>query len=216
MMGAGVSVLIPAFNAERFLAEAIGSALSQDSVREVIVVDDGSSDGTAQAARSFAGITVVQRANGGIGAARNTAVAHADGDLFAFLDADDVWPDGRMAALKATLEREPTADAVFGRAVEFGEGRQEAEPASAQLAGTMLIRRAAYERVGGFREDVKVGEFVDWWARAQDAGLRAVFIDAIVLRRRIHTTNTGIVQASSRQDYARVLRAALQRRRGVS
>jgi hypothetical protein len=80
----------------------------------------------------------------------------------------------------------------------------------------MLIRRPAFDRVGPFREDVKVGEFVDWWARAEDLGLRHATVPGLVLRRRIHDTNTGIVQAGSRQDYVRVLRAALERRRGAS
>jgi GT2 family glycosyltransferase len=80
----------------------------------------------------------------------------------------------------------------------------------------MLIRRPAFDRVGLFDETLRVGEFIEWWARAQDAGLRVVTVPEVVLRRRIHATNTGIVRADSRVDYTRALRAALQRRRGTS
>lgn len=212
-MNAGlVSVVIPAFNVERFVGEAIESALAQGpAVREVIVVDDGSSDATAEVAEAIPGVTLLRRENGGIGAARNTGVAGASGELLAFLDADDVWPEGRLTRMVQRLDA--GTDAVFGKVIEFSAGRPEGEPASARLASTMLIRRFVFNRVGPFREDVKVGEFIDWWARAEEANVRAAFIDEVVLRRRIHGTNTGIIQAGSRQDYVRVLRAALERRR---
>ncbi len=210
-----VSVVIPAFNVERFIAEAAASALAQgESVREVIVIDDGSSDGTAEAAQAIPGVTLRRQPNGGIGAARNAGVAEASGELLAFLDADDVWPEGRLARMLERLDS--GADAVFGRVIEFGEGRPTGAPAVAQLASTMLIRRSVFDRVGTFREDVKVGEFIDWWARAEEANVRAIFIDEVVLHRRIHDTNTGIVQAGARQDYVRVLRAALERRRSAN
>jgi len=211
-----VSVIIPAFNAAPFVALAVASAFAQGPrVREVLVVDDGSTDGTADAA-SAAGARVVQRANGGSGAARNTGVAGTGGPYIAFLDADDEWPGGRLALLLGVLESDTALDAVFGEVVEFGEGRTESQPGAARLPGSMLIRRAAFERVGPFREDVRVGEFIDWWARAEEAGLRARNTPGVVLRRRIHATNTGIVHADSRADYARVLRETLRRRRGAS
>jgi glycosyltransferase involved in cell wall biosynthesis len=211
-----VSAIIPAFNAAEFVAAAVASALAQgERIREVVVVDDGSTDDTAEVARS-AGARVLQRENGGIGAARNSGVASATGDLIAFLDADDEWQAGRLDVLLRALDQRPMVDAVFGEVVEFGAGREDSPPAAARLAGTMLIRRGAFLRVGPFREDVRLGEFVDWWARAEECGIRARQVPGVVLRRRIHTTNSGIVHAGSRADYVRVLREALHRRRGAS
>lgn len=211
---ATVSVVIPAYNAATFLGEAIESVFAQDGpAREVIVVDDGSTDATGAVAASFAEVRVITQANGGIAAARNTGLREASAPFVAFLDADDIWPAGRLAALHAALTG--GVDAVFGQAVQFGEGREETAPQPALLAGTMLIRREAVARIGDFDEAVKMGEFVDWWARAEEAGVRWRQIPDVVLRRRIHGTNTGIVQAANRVDYARVLRAALERRRGV-
>jgi glycosyltransferase involved in cell wall biosynthesis len=211
---AAVSVVIPAYNAGAFLRDAVESVLAQHEWDcEVIVVDDGSTDDTAAVAQTFEQVRLLRRPNGGIGAARNTGVQQASAPLLAFLDADDIWPPGRLSSLAEGLG---DADAVFGQAVEFGEGRPETAPQPALLASTMLIRREAQEGVGPFKEDVKVGEFVDWWARAEELGLRWTQVPAVVLRRRIHTSNTGIVQAGSRVDYTRVLRAALERRRGAS
>lgn len=211
---ATVSVVIPAYNAATFLGEAIESVFAQDGpAREVIVVDDGSTDATGAVAASFAEVRVIAQANGGIAAARNTGLREASAPVVAFLDADDIWPAGRLAGLHAALTSE--VHAVFGQAVQFGEGREETAPQPALLAGTMLIRREAVARIGDFDEAVKMGEFVDWWARAEEAGVRWRQIPDVVLRRRIHGTNTGIVQAANRVDYARVLRAALERRRGA-
>lgn len=210
-----VSVVIPAFNASAFVGEAIGSVLAEEGPRsEIIVVDDGSTDGTADVAKGFPEVRLISRPNGGIGAARNTGLRFVRAPLVAFLDADDIWPRGRLTALLEGLA--PDVDAVFGQAVQFGEAREETVPQSALVAGTMLIRREVIGRIGEFREELKVGEFVDWWARAEEAGVRSRQIDEVVLRRRIHRTNTGILQAGSRVEYTRVLRAALERRRGAS
>ena len=211
----GVSVVIPAFNAGAYIGEAIQSVLRQAVPPiEVIVVDDGSTDETRAVVETFAGVTVISRANGGIGAARNTGIEEAHAPFLAFLDADDVWPDGRLQALLAAMEANPGAEAAFGQTIQFGEGRDDSAPQPGHLASGMLIRREAFDRVGRFNETLKVGEFIDWWARAQEAGIRSVAIPDVVLRRRIHTTNTGILQADSRVDYTRALRAALERRRG--
>lgn len=210
-----ISVVIPAYNAARFLREALESVFNQElPPSQVMVVDDGSTDGTGDIARSFGdAIQFVRRENGGIGAARNTALPLCTGEMLAFLDADDVWPSSRLARLAQRLVANPETDAVFGQVVEFGEGLEDSAPADGALASSMLIRRASFDRVGPFREDIRVGEYIDWYARAVDAGLKFEQIHDVVLRRRIHETNTGRVQRDARPDYVRVLREALQRRR---
>jgi hypothetical protein len=77
----------------------------------------------------------------------------------------------------------------------------------------MLIRRETIERVGPFREDLRVGEFVDWMARARERQLRDAVLDETVLLRRLHGSNQGIRQRAARIDFARVARDALERRR---
>jgi GT2 family glycosyltransferase len=79
----------------------------------------------------------------------------------------------------------------------------------------MLIKRAAFLRVGFFQESCWVGESIDWCCRAQEKGLKGFTIPDVVLERRVHDSNTGITRRDARVDYVRVLKAALDRRRGI-
>lgn len=116
-----VSVVIPAYNAAPFIAEAINSLLAQTRPPfEIIVVDDGSTDRTASIATSFPEVKLVRQANHGTpGAARNTGLRHCTGDFIAFLDADDRSRPARLADQIAFLEAHPTAGAVFSDYVNF-------------------------------------------------------------------------------------------------
>ena len=213
-VGKSVSVVIPARDAEPYLGEAIESVLAQvPAPLEVVVVDDGSTDGTAGVARSFAGtVRCVSQPPLGTAAAVNRGVELLQGSFLAFLDADDVWVEGKLALQLAALRARPSLDAVFGHVVEFGEGRPAGEPFPGYVRGTMLIRRAAYDRVGPLA-DWRLGEFVEWYARAVDAGLESALLPEVVLRRRLHGSNTGLLRRGERDEYARVLKAVLDRRR---
>jgi glycosyltransferase involved in cell wall biosynthesis len=214
-----VSVIVPAYNAAPFIAEALESVLRQDyRPIEVIVVDDGSADATAEIARSFGPpVLVLGQAHAGIGAARNAAIAAAYGELLAFLDADDLWTPGKLSRQVSQLEADSSLDMVFGQAVEFrtaDDGRiVERPPASGLLPGAALIRMDAFHRVGWFRTNLRVGEFIDWYARATESGLRSAIRSEPVLRRRIHKSNTGTIDKAACVDYISVVRAALERRR---
>ena len=81
------------------------------------------------------------------------------------------------------------------------------------MPSTFVVRTKAFRRVGGFREDVVFGEFIDWYSRATEAGLREATIDRVVTRRRIHDRNAGVVKRELRGQYAQVLKDALDRRR---
>jgi glycosyltransferase involved in cell wall biosynthesis len=220
-----LSVMIGAYNAAPYLGEAIESVLAQDyEPVELIVVDDGSTDGTAEVARSFADVTVVSQENGGNGAARNRAVENASGDLYAFLDADDRFAPGKLSLQKAALDADPGLDMVFGHVREFlspeldEETRASLRPPAAEpmpwtAPNLMLIRRESFERVGPFTTTVRVGVTVDWFARAQEAGLRHTILPEVVLERRLHTQNNGLRESASRSQYLEVIRQAMERRR---
>jgi glycosyltransferase involved in cell wall biosynthesis len=219
-----VSVVIPAYQAERYVGEAIASAQAQEGVEvEVIVVDDGSTDGTRAAVERHAGVRYLRQANAGIGPARNAGVLVAEGEFLAFLDADDLWTEGRLARQVALLRADPSLDMVFGHAHQFADPEHAAEiargvafiaePTAAYIAGTMLILRSAFERVGPFPSHLEVGEFVEWYLRAVDLGLSGRMDDQVVLRRRIHLANTGILKRDARLDYVRIVKASLDRRR---
>jgi glycosyltransferase involved in cell wall biosynthesis len=121
-----LSVVIPTWNRARLVAEAVESALAQGEGRvEVVVVDDGSTDGTAEElARRFGRRIVLLRRprRGGVGAARNAGVARASGELIAFLDSDDLWLPGKLDAELALFGRFPEAEAVVSDSLTFVEG----------------------------------------------------------------------------------------------
>jgi glycosyltransferase involved in cell wall biosynthesis len=216
---------MPVRNGERYLAEAIESVLAQrPQPLEVIVVDDGSEDGTAAVVRRFdPHVRLLSQAGRGSGAARNAGLAASTASHVAFLDADDLWNPGKLAVQLAALSVDPRLDLVFGRTRQFitpdldpasaARRAVSPRPVPAYLSGVLLARRGAFARVGGFREDVATAEFVDWMARARECGLRERMLEEVVLLRRIHASNHGIVRTHARVDYVRVLKAARDRRR---
>ena len=215
-----VSVIIPAYNAETFLAEAIDSVLSQGhDPLEVIVVDDGSTDRTAGVASGYGPqVRLLQQPNGGIGSARNAGIDAATGDLLAFLDADDLWTDGALEARLALLEAQPALDGAFGLVENFyddvSDERFEVKTeviARGQVAGTLLVRREAFLKAGMFTE-VRLGEFIEWYARALDAGLRFDTAPLVILRRRVHGASTTAT-ARDRTAYLRAVQSIIARRR---
>jgi glycosyltransferase involved in cell wall biosynthesis len=217
-----VSVVIPAYNAERFLAEAIESVLRQEHrPLEVVVVDDGSTDATSAVAARFEEVRCVRQENLGQAAARNGGVELAQGELLAFLDADDVWLPHKLALQLEALGADPALEMVFGHAEQWVDARpgveippvpEERRVLPARLPSALLIRRAAFERAGTFRT-LEVSEVVDGYARARDARLKERMLDAVVYRRRIHGENLGMRKKLSRGAYLQSVREALARRK---
>jgi glycosyltransferase involved in cell wall biosynthesis len=146
-----ISVVIPAYNAERFIAEAIQSVLAQTyEVTEIIVVDDGSSDHTCEAAAGFARTRIIKQSNGGPGAARNTGVNAASGDWIAFLDSDDLWLPRKTEVQLGYI----TTDAGVIHANRFDPinfGNLWHRQAHITPSGA-LVRKQALMDVGGFEE----------------------------------------------------------------
>jgi glycosyltransferase involved in cell wall biosynthesis len=220
-----ISVMIPAFNAAAYLAEAIDSVFAQTHRPvEVIVIDDGSDDGTDQVARSYGeAIKLVRQARGGNGAARNTAVGHARGGYYAFLDADDRFLADKLERQIYALDADPELDVVYGWVREFVSPELPPEkralvrvPAAPQpwaSPNLMLIRRESFDRVGLFANNLRVGVTVDWYARASELGLKSLVLEEVVLERRLHTQNNGIRERDARVQYIQVLKASMDRRR---
>lgn len=213
-----VSVTIPVFNAEAYVADALASVLAQQHpALEVIVVDDGSTDRSLEAVRRVADsrCRVMRQPQSGAAAARNLGVAESGGALLAFLDADDVWPANKLELQVRALENDPGLDMVFGHYVSFGEGGELSAERDAQPGyslGTMLIRRARFLDVGPLATRWRVGEFIEWYARAEDAGLRHAMLPEMLLRRRVHETNMTGSDPGALTDYVRIVREIAARR----
>lgn len=221
-----VSVLIPVYNAELFVAEAIESVLAQDykSV-EIITIDDGSIDGSAKVIKRFPTVHYFYQSNAGISVARNRGIEHAQGDFFAFLDADDVWVEDKLTLQLAAFEKNPDLDIVFGHVQQFRGPElariQNNKPTVKDtmpgcIPSTMIIKRDSFFQVGAFETRWKMGEFANWYLRSLEQGLRHLMLRDLVTRRRLHDSNNGFQQRSSINDYVYIIKASLDRRRGAA
>ena len=214
-----VSVVIPVFNGERFLRNAVESVLAQKySPLEIIMVDDGSTDGTADVARSLPEtVRYLHQTNQGPAAARNRGIERAQGSLIAFADADDLWPEDKLALQLPYLMRDPAAEIVMGliQQVLLSETGAEnfAEPAFSVNLGSAIIRKSVFERVGLFDETMRYSEDVDWFMRAREGGAAIVTIDAVTLLYRQHDQNMTRGKSTSELNVLKALKRSLDRRR---
>jgi glycosyltransferase involved in cell wall biosynthesis len=224
LSGALVSVIIPVFNGKRFLADAIHSALSQDyRPIEVIIVDDGSSDGSTRLAAAYEDVRVIAQTHAGVAAARNRGIQAARGAFVAFLDQDDVWAPQKLRLQVAALLDHPEAGyAQCGVEVcpEPGFGwpvwvRKETAGAGGLvcLPSTWLVRRSVFACVGLFDTSYRTGCDTDWLVRAREAGVSRIVVPEMLVRWRIHGANASRRLLADRTEGFRVLREAIRRKR---
>jgi glycosyltransferase involved in cell wall biosynthesis len=225
-----VSVVIPAYQAEAFLGEVIESALAQTHApREVIVVDDGSSDGTAGVAARYEEVRLLRLPHRGQAAARNSGFAAASGELIAFNDADDIMLPERIAVQVEHLQSNPQVALIIGGQelmIEEEAGAPFWHPDADSLmrrAGrpergnvhtmTPLFRREVFERVGGFDETMVAGEDVDWLLRVKEAGMEVSIIKQPLVIRRVH--DGGLTQKPDweRRGLVEIFQARIKRKR---
>ena len=222
-----VTVLMTVYNNGPYIGEALESALNQTYRNvEVVVVDDGSQDESWQVLQQYPQVRCQRQSRGGIGAARNAAVAMARGSFYTFLDADDRFPLDKLELQLGAFAADPGLDVVYGYVREFVSPDLSAEEAArirppvayneSHLSGVMLVRRDAFERVGPWTVGLKVGTGVDWYARSQEAKLKTLVMPDVFLERRLHLSNNGLQQADNRIQYASILKAALDRRRAAA
>jgi glycosyltransferase involved in cell wall biosynthesis len=211
------SVILCVRDGERFLKEALDSVARQRiEDLEMIVVDDGSKDNSARIARCHpARPIVVSQDAFGINGALNQGIRTSSGRFLTFVDCDDIWPEGRLAAMLTAIEQDETIDIVFGKVINTDENLRElGPPALARIAGCLLVRREAALKIGEFRTDIAHAAIVDWMSRAVKLGLRGYALDEVVLLRRIHGGNMGIGdRPQARTDLLRVVRDHLERTR---
>lgn len=210
MHNPSISVIMCVRNGETYIGAALDSLGRQGLSRvETIIIDDGSTDRTAiLAAAHPVNPILVRQEPKGLAVSLNAGVARATGELVAFLDHDDVWPEGRLKAMIEALQGDPALDAIFGHVVNTNAGlKPMMRPTPARLITAMLIRRAALLHVGAFRTDVAHAANVDWISRAEVGGLRSSFLDQVVLWRRVHGDNMGLRdRGTARTDMLRVIR----------
>ncbi|MBI5149413.1 MAG: glycosyltransferase family 2 protein [Candidatus Omnitrophica bacterium] len=196
-MSETISVIIPAYNSAEFIGKAVGSVLAQELLPdEIIVVDDGSDDGTGEVVQKLiAGqgdknprIKYIRQANQGPAAARNTGIKNAAGDYIAFLDADDRWLPGRLKMQMKIFRDRPEAGLVCSGRFRINEstGQQTVDCIGKTLSddsyrdlwtkgnyvttSSVLARKKCFDAVGGFDEDPRVlgSEDAEMWLRVAE------------------------------------------------
>ena len=222
-----VSVVMGVFNGAGYIRKAIESVLSQSYRNlEMIVVDDGSSDGSGEIASSFPRTRVLRQPNRGLPSALNRGTSMAEGAYLSFIDADDLWPRERLSALVNYLRGKRLLGFVCGRVVPFRDGTEpgdippeEASSLSDRAAlslGSMLVRTEVFRQVGAFDTQFRHSHDVDWVNRAKEAGIRMEIVPVIALKRRIHSSNISKKNPERRRsDFLRAVKAAMDRRRGA-
>lgn len=218
-----IGVVVPVRDQAAFLGEALDSIAAQRTpAARIVVVDDGSTDGSAQIARDR-GIEVLETAGGqGAGAARDLGARHLDTPLLAFLDADDRFTPDHHAVLGAALDA--GNDVACGLVRQFADpGRAEElrarhrideRPVTGRGPIAVLIRRTCFEQAGGFGDDLRRNEVFDFFARLNDIGCPPVDVPTVVAERRVHGDNMTIVRRDEVQArYLASARAAILRRR---
>ena len=228
MSSVRVSVIIPSFNHARYLRECVDSVLAQDhATLEIIVVDDGSSDGSLEILRSYGSrIQLLQQQRGRQARARNLALGVARGELIAFLDSDDRYRPGRISAAVAAFAAQPQAALVWAdhalideQGAPLGDVRWAARDADFRrelISGnpicnaTATVRRAVLDEIGGFDERVpRVCDGAAWYQIAA-RGHAFVHLPQVVLDYRQHAGNDSARFAPMTHDRDTALLAAAQ------
>lgn len=235
-----ISVVIPCYNAERYIGATLRSVHAQgDAVGEVVVVDDGSRDGSADLVRrEFPDAKLVVQPNAGVAAARNRGIAAASHEWIAFVDADDIWLPGKLALQREALSGQADARMCYTAWHVWPSQQPEPEPGllaelleqagdSTRWAGpsgwiypellldcevwtsTVLVHRSVLDEVGGFDADLRIGEDYDLWLRASRVTPIVRVCRPLALYR-MHPANTT-TRLPARNHKGEVIARALQR-----
>jgi glycosyltransferase involved in cell wall biosynthesis len=225
-----VTCIIPARDAERYLAESIDSVLGQTvGPPELLVVDDGSTDGTAAAAAAYGdALTVLRQPPTGRAAACNAGLRIARGEFIAFLDADDLWLPAKLDRQLAVFRARPSVEYCVTAIQNFvspellvpgvAPVRDDAvfRPQTGFALPTLLARRRLFDRIGDFRATLAHAHDTEWFLRARAHGAELASVPEVLVHRRLHRQSTSQTQAArSQREYLWLVRATLATRRAA-
>jgi glycosyltransferase involved in cell wall biosynthesis len=219
-----VSVIIPAYNCERFIAEAVESVKQQDyEPIEIIIIDDGSTDGTSSCVKRLGeDICYLYQSNRGPAAARNSGIRVAKGEVIAFLDADDYWPKNKLKIQMARMNRDPEIEVVLGRIqctgllTEADKRIRFEGPDNTMInvcLGSGVFRNSVFNQVGLFDESLHHHEDHDWFLRARENGVSITILKDITLHNRRNDYSMSRRKSKDDPSMIKILKKSLDRRR---
>lgn len=225
-----ISCVVPVFNGERYLQEALESILQQTyRPLEIIVADDGSTDGTARVVASYGDqVRYLRQPNAGSPAARNLGLNAVQGEFVAFLDADDLWHVEKLARQITRFQTRPELDVCISHVQNFWSPELQEkvappddhsllQPFPGYVAQALLARRALFDTIGRFNPDLHHGDLKDWFLRVAEHGAVLEVLTDILVYRRLHETNKSHHKAVvNREEHLRLVKASLERRRRLS
>lgn len=227
-----VSCVIPVYNGERHLEEALDSILAQDwRPLELIVVDDGSTDGTIAVALAVAArapeVQLVKQENAGPASARNKGIEISKGLFICFLDGDDLWHPEKVSLQLARFQTDPALDYSVHHVQNFwddelaGEAERyrnhaRGKPIAGYVTQCLMARRRAFKRIGTFDEDLNHGDSADWFLRAREADLIGALMPEVLTYRRMHAENRSRTKAAgSLDEFFGILKQSIDRKRAA-
>jgi glycosyltransferase involved in cell wall biosynthesis len=216
-----VSVIIPVYNGERFVAEGLESVFAQDyRLIEVIVVDDGSTDRTAETVRAFDQVQYVYQTNLGVASARNKGISLANGEFIALLDHDDLWTPDKLRRQVNFLLEHPEVDYVLVKQRMFIQpGMEQPDWVRSELLenshtafvpSSMLCRKSVFAKVGLFNPAYKISDDADWFFRANSASIVYRVLPDVLLRKRVHDKNLTQSVSVTQTELLKAVRESLR------
>ena len=223
-MDTSISVIIPVYNGEAYLREAIDSVLNQTyRPSEILIIDDGSTDNSASIAQSYPSICYIYQINQGVSAARNVGIQAAQGKFIAFLDADDMWTPNKLEVQLSYLLKHPHIGYTFTKQRILLEPGREVpawfredlllEDHPGFVPSTLVVRKKIFEQVGYFNSKYRRGEDTEWLTRARNAGISMAVIPETLLLRRMHDHNLSLGKAVNYSQLLGILKGSIDRKR---
>ncbi len=213
-----ISIIIPCKNGTNYLKEAVDGIRRQQMNVEIIVVDDGSIDGTAALATELGCKVISHESSRGAVVAKNTGIATATGDYILFHDHDDVLVEDALKTFLGEFNSAPETKVVLSMRKDFlspdAKNQSEVvktEPYHGAIAGCVLFRRSVFDTIGPFDEKLVAGEAIGLLMKLKEMNVPTRKLDFTACLRRIHNTNYGKTnKAQENKDYAAILRAKLR------
>lgn len=222
-----VSVVIPVYNSELYIEETLDSVLSQTKKPLEIIVVDSSNDSTPEILKAYSKhIRYYFQYPSGISMARNFGIKMTRGGFLAHLDGDDIWEKNKLEYQIDAFIEDPTLDIVGGLVKPFYSPELpikqrnpiycSPDPLPGFSASVILVKREAFFRVGFYNTEFRVGLDLDWFVRAREINLKERMIQKVLVKRRLHKSNTDLLNKQYQNERIKVLKIALDRRRKAS